>query len=48
MLNRLFSSGGGGEALELELRGWELDQADRVAAEMRRRMEALPASPTSA
>jgi HAE1 family hydrophobic/amphiphilic exporter-1 len=42
LLNRVFSSGGGGEALEVELRGWELDQADRVAAEMRRRMEALP------
>jgi HAE1 family hydrophobic/amphiphilic exporter-1 len=42
MLNRVFSSGGGGEALEIELRGWELDQADRVAAEMVRRMEAVP------
>jgi HAE1 family hydrophobic/amphiphilic exporter-1 len=42
MLNRVFSSGGGGQALELELRGWDLDQADRVAEEMQRRMEALP------
>ena len=42
MLNRVFSSGGGGGALEIELRGWELDRADRVAAEMRRRMEAIP------
>ena len=42
MLNRVFSSGGGSNALELELRGWELDQAERVADEMRRRMEALP------
>jgi hydrophobic/amphiphilic exporter-1 (mainly G- bacteria), HAE1 family len=42
MLNRVFSSGGGGEAVEIELRGWDLSRADRVAAEMRRRMEAIP------
>ncbi len=42
MLNRVFSSGGGSDALELELRGWELDRADRIAADMRRRMEAVP------
>jgi HAE1 family hydrophobic/amphiphilic exporter-1 len=42
MLNRVFSSGGGGGALEIELRGWELDRADRAAAEIRRRMEAVP------
>ncbi|MDX1501252.1 MAG: efflux RND transporter permease subunit [Thermoanaerobaculia bacterium] len=42
MLNRVFSSGGGGSALELELRGWDLEQADRVADEMRRRMEGVP------
>jgi HAE1 family hydrophobic/amphiphilic exporter-1 len=42
MLNRVFSSGGGGSALELELRGWELDRADRLAEEMRRRMAAVP------
>ena len=42
LLNRVFSSGGGGNALELELRGWEIDRADRVAAEMRRRMERVP------
>ena len=41
MLNRVFSSGGGGDALELELRGWNLDRADRIADEMRRRMEAV-------
>ncbi len=42
MLNRVFSSGGGSAALELELRGWEIDVADSVAAEMRQRMEAVP------
>ncbi len=42
ILNRVFSSGGGGGALELELRGWNLETADRVAAEMRRRIEAVP------
>ena len=42
MLNRAFSSGGAGNALELELRGWELDQADSIAAEMQRRMRAVP------
>jgi HAE1 family hydrophobic/amphiphilic exporter-1 len=42
MLNRVFSSGGGGNALELELRGWDLDEADRIADEMRLRMQRLP------
>ncbi len=42
MLNRVFSSGGGSDALELELRGWDLDRADRIAAQMRQRMEAVP------
>jgi HAE1 family hydrophobic/amphiphilic exporter-1 len=42
MLNRIFSSGGGCNALELELRGWELDQADRLAEEIRRRMGTVP------
>ncbi len=42
MLNRVFSSGGGGNALELELRGWELPEADRLAADVRRRMQAVP------
>ncbi len=42
MLNRVFSSGGGSSALELELRGWELERADRVAEEMSRRMERVP------
>jgi HAE1 family hydrophobic/amphiphilic exporter-1 len=42
MLNRVFSSGGGGSAVELELRGWEIETADRVADEMRRRMQGIP------
>jgi HAE1 family hydrophobic/amphiphilic exporter-1 len=41
MLNRVFSSGGSGEALELELRGWDLEEADRIAADIRRRMQGL-------
>ena len=42
MLNRVFSSGGGSSAVEIELRGWELERADRVADEIRRRMQAVP------
>lgn len=42
MLNRVFSSGGGGDALEIELRGWDLARADRIAGEMRRRMQTVP------
>jgi HAE1 family hydrophobic/amphiphilic exporter-1 len=41
MLNRVFSSGGG-EAVEIELRGWDLDRADRLAAEIRSRMARVP------
>jgi HAE1 family hydrophobic/amphiphilic exporter-1 len=41
MLNRVFSSGGG-SAVEIELRGWDLERADRIAADIRRRMERLP------
>jgi HAE1 family hydrophobic/amphiphilic exporter-1 len=41
MLNRVFSSGGGQSALELELRGWDLDRADDLAAEIRRRMQTI-------
>ena len=35
-------SSGGGNAVEIELRGWDLDRADRIAADIRRRMEAVP------
>jgi HAE1 family hydrophobic/amphiphilic exporter-1 len=41
MLNRVFSSGGGGDAIEIELRGWDLQQADGIAAQMRRRIESV-------
>jgi HAE1 family hydrophobic/amphiphilic exporter-1 len=42
ILRRIFSSGGGEDAVEIELRGFDLDRADRVAEDLRRRMEALP------
>jgi HAE1 family hydrophobic/amphiphilic exporter-1 len=42
ILRRIFSSGGGDEALEVELRGFDLDRADDIAAEIRRRMDAIP------
>jgi HAE1 family hydrophobic/amphiphilic exporter-1 len=42
MLIRVFSSGGSQSALEIELRGWDLDRADLLAAEIRRRLERLP------
>jgi HAE1 family hydrophobic/amphiphilic exporter-1 len=41
MLNRVFSSGGGQDAVEIELRGWDLGEADAIAAEIRRRVERL-------
>lgn len=42
VLRRIFSSGGGEEDIELELRGWNLAAADQVAADIRRRMENIP------
>jgi HAE1 family hydrophobic/amphiphilic exporter-1 len=42
ILRRIFSSGGGEEELEIELRGWDLERADEVAADLRRRIEAIP------
>jgi HAE1 family hydrophobic/amphiphilic exporter-1 len=39
MLRRLFSAAGGGEAVELQIRGHDLDRARAVAAEVKRRME---------
>ncbi len=41
MLNRVFGSGGSGNALELELRGWDLHRADTVAAEIKERMQRI-------
>ena len=42
ILRRIFSSGGGEEAVELELRGWDLERADALAAQIRARMERVP------
>jgi hydrophobic/amphiphilic exporter-1 (mainly G- bacteria), HAE1 family len=42
ILRRIFSSGGGEDDLEIELKGWDLDTADAIAAEIRRRVEPLP------
>ena len=42
ILRRIFSSGGGQQAVEVELRGWDIDRSDQIAAEMRRRMERVP------
>jgi HAE1 family hydrophobic/amphiphilic exporter-1 len=42
VLNRVFSSGGSGDEIEIELRGWDLETATGVAAELRRRMESVP------
>ena len=41
ILRRIFQSGGDGQDIELELRGWDLDRADLLAAEVRRRVEAV-------
>jgi len=41
MLRRLFGSGGA-EAIQIELRGYDLDVADRVAQELRKRIESVP------
>ena len=42
ILRRVFSSGGGEEDLELEVRGWDLRRADDLAGEVRRRLERVP------
>jgi HAE1 family hydrophobic/amphiphilic exporter-1 len=42
ILRRVFSSGGGEEAVELELRGHDLERADALAAEVKGRMERVP------
>jgi hydrophobic/amphiphilic exporter-1 (mainly G- bacteria), HAE1 family len=42
ILRRIFSSGGGNDAIEVELRGWDIQRSDQIAAEMRRRMEGVP------
>ena len=39
ILRRLFSAGGGNEDVQVQLRGYDLDQARRIAQEMKQRME---------
>ena len=41
ILRRLFSSGSGTEAVQIELRGYDLDQADRIAQTIRTRVEEI-------
>jgi HAE1 family hydrophobic/amphiphilic exporter-1 len=42
VLRRLFSAGGGDEAIEVQLRGYDLAQSRQLALEIQRRMEAVP------
>ncbi|MGD9905924.1 MAG: efflux RND transporter permease subunit [Vicinamibacterales bacterium] len=42
MLRRLFSSGGGAEEVEVELRGYDLDRSVALANQMRLRMAEVP------
>ena len=42
ILRRVFSSGAGEDDVEIELRGWDLEQADEIAADVRRRIERIP------
>jgi len=42
ILRRVFSSGGSEDDVEIELRGWDLELADSLAAEIRRRVERVP------
>ncbi len=41
ILRRVFSSGGGNEDLQVELRGYDMDQARQIAQQIRRRLETL-------
>ncbi|MEM9554510.1 MAG: efflux RND transporter permease subunit [Acidobacteriota bacterium] len=42
VLRRVFRSSGGNDAVQIELRGWNLDRADEIAEQMRQRMESIP------
>lgn len=42
ILRRIFSSGSGEDAIEIELRDWDLQRADRTAAAMRAEMLRVP------
>jgi HAE1 family hydrophobic/amphiphilic exporter-1 len=41
ILRRVFSSGGGNEDLQIELRGYDMDQARQIAQRIRRRVEMM-------
>lgn len=41
ILRRLFNSGGGGDALEVELRGYEIEMADKLAEDIKTKMERI-------
>ena len=41
MLRRLFSSGNGTEAVQVELRGYDLEQADEIALQIEQRMSQM-------
>ena len=41
ILRRIFSSGGGNQALQVELRGYDLDQAQKIAQRIRNRLETV-------
>jgi len=41
ILRRVFSSGGGNDALQVELRGYDLEQARRIAQRIRRTLETV-------
>ncbi|GAB5520368.1 MAG: efflux RND transporter permease subunit [Rhodothermales bacterium] len=41
ILRRLFSSGGGDESIQVEIRGYDLDQADAIARNIQTRMQSV-------
>ena len=41
ILRRIFRSGQGNEEIELELRGWDIDKADQLAAQIRERLQRI-------
>jgi HAE1 family hydrophobic/amphiphilic exporter-1 len=41
ILRRIFSSGGGNQALQVELRGYDLDQAQKIAQRIKNRLETV-------
>ncbi|PQJ33841.1 acriflavin resistance protein [Salinibacter sp. 10B] len=41
ILRRVFSAGGGNEALQVELRGYDLEQAQKIAQQIKQRLETV-------